>query len=176
VPGDQFCPECGEPAPPQPEPFRPIFPPDEPRDRRRFGLWQIGLILVAASVLAASVYSVRPTPKRDPILIGTLTLFQTSLIKEGDSCLGHGEYGDLAPGERVTIRNEDDETIAVGRLEQSTWLGPEACRFSFSIPDMPRANVYRVEVADRDLVEYTRRELEERSWRIFMFTGDPARI
>ena len=44
------------------------------------------------------------------------------------------------------------------------------------IPEMPRADVYKVEVADRDRVEYTRRELEESNWRIFMFTGDPARI
>jgi hypothetical protein len=177
LPGDQFCPECGEPAHPQPDLFRPIYPLDEPTNRRRrFGLWQIGLILVAAAVLAASVYTVRPDSNRNPTIIGTLTLFQTALIKEGDFCVGHGEYDDLAPGERVTIRNEDDETIAVGRLDRSTWLGPEACRFSFTIPDVPRASVYRVEVADRDRVEYTRRELEEANWRIFMFSGDPARI
>ena len=58
-------------------------------------------------------------------LIGTLTLFQTALIKEG-FLPWPWRVRRPGAGRARPIRNEDDETIAVGRLEQGTWLGPEA--------------------------------------------------
>lgn len=173
--GDRFCRECGAPA--RLGPVAPVHLPDEPAPRRRrFGLLEAGLIAVALAVLAASVYSVRPSPNRNPTVSGTLTLFQAELVMDGESCHGTGEYEDLAPGGQVTVRNQDDETIAVAELQRSAWLGPEACRFPFSIPDLPRASVYVFAVNDRDQVEYTRRQLEEAGWRVFMVTGAPAQI
>ena len=175
--GDHFCQECGAPVPVRAAMVSPISLPDErePR-RRRFGLLEVGLIAVALAVLVASIYSVRPTSDRNPTVAGTITLFQEELVREGNSCVGTGEYDDLAPGGQVTVRNGDDETIATAELQASAWLGPAACRFSFTIPDLPRASVYIFAVTDREGVEYTRQELEERGWRVFITTGEPAQI
>jgi hypothetical protein len=137
---------------------------------------EVGLIAVALAVLATSIYSVRPTPNRSPTVTGTLTLFQPGLVKDGDSCLGAGEYDHLAPGKRVTVRNQDDETIAIAELQPSAWLGPEACRFPFAIPNLPRASSYVFTVNDHEQVEYTRRQLEDAGWRVFMIAGQPAQV
>ena len=175
--GNRFCPECGAPVRVRTVAIAPPVPADdrEPR-RRRFGLMEVGLIAVALAVLATSVYSIRPTPNRSPTLTGTLTLFQSGLVKDGDSCLGTGEYDHLAPGKRVTIRNQDDETIAIAELQSSSWLGPGACRFPFAVPNLPRASVYSFTVNDHEQVEYTRRQLEEAGWRVFMIAGEPAQV
>lgn len=137
---------------------------------------EVGIIAVALAVLVASVYSVRPGPNRNPTVAGTITLFQAELIRDGESCAGSGEHEGLIPGGRVTVRNADDETIAVAVLQRSAWLGPAACRFPFSIPDLPRSSVYVFAVDGQEQVEFTRSQLEDANWRVNLVAGEPARI
>lgn len=176
-PEDQFCSECGAETFVQPVPGTLVFPPIEPgRRRRRFGLMEVGLIAVALAVLVASVYSVRPGPSRNPTVSGTITLFQAELVREGESCAGTGEYEELAPGGQVTVRNGDDKTIAVAELQRSAWLGPAACRFPFSIPNLPRSSIYLFAVDGQEQVEYSRSQLEDANWRVYLIAGEPAQI
>jgi len=173
---DQFCAECGTLASFRPAPAPPAFDDEFDEPGRGFGLREIGLIVVAVAVLAASVYSVRPSFDRSHTVIGAITLYQSRLESVDGLCVGSGEYNDLMPGGTVTVRNGDGDAIAVGQLAQSTWLGTDACRFNFEIPDVPRTSTYTFEVSSRDPVRYSRGQLEDNGWRVFLIAGDPPEL
>jgi hypothetical protein len=142
------------------------------------------LILLAACITLAgcgtSTPAAAPSPK--PALH---TLHGTLLLEKADGsawegiprplaadCIGLGFYSDLQAGAPVTVKNEAGAIVGIGSLSDGAWAKGGGgttdqvvgCTFSFSVPNLPAANFYTVEVSHRGGLTYSRAELESNGW------------
>lgn len=93
-----------------------------------------------------------------------------NIIVSGTRCYGTSGYDDIQAGGAVTIRDGNDTTIAVGRLDSGTWSAGE-CNFPFKITDVPDSEFYSIEVTHRGQVFASKQELESTNWRFDLTLG-----
>jgi hypothetical protein len=89
---------------------------------------------------------------------------------DGDLCYGAGGYDDIQDGAAVTITNETSTVIGTGALEQSRYTGA-GCEFLFTVPNLPRAKFYRIEISHRGQVNFSYDDLEKDSWYVRLDIG-----
>jgi hypothetical protein len=91
---------------------------------------------------------------------------------EGDakSCSGTGGYEDIVDGAQVTITNESGTVIGTGNLERSENIDA-ACRFYFTVPNLPIAKFYGIEVSHRGQVRYSHEQLQGENWNVSLDLG-----
>jgi hypothetical protein len=109
-------------------------------------------------------------------LHGSLTLTSSSGIsRSGSNCSGTGGYSDLTEGAAVTVKNESGTVIATGSLDEgvSDAIYPTVvCHFSFTIPNVPDAKFYSVEVTHRGALTYSADHLKSDGWKVDASIGD----
>jgi hypothetical protein len=122
----------------------------------------------------ASEPSAEPEAQEAKTLQGTLQLTVNRNPKYPENCRGFGEegYGDIAVGTRVTVTDGSGTTLGVGELEQCEFHPLESpgqargLRFSFSVSNLPPSDFYRVEVASRGSLDFSREELQDQEWEV----------
>lgn len=93
---------------------------------------------------------------------------------KGDPCEGQGGYDDLREGAQVTIRDENNEVLAVGALDEGKILteGLYDCAFFFEVPEVPlESSFYSVEVASRGEQRYPADEFEHEDFAVTLELG-----
>lgn len=88
-----------------------------------------------------------------------------------NNCVGTGGYNDIAAGVSVTVRDGTGSTLATGRLGKGEALAGIGCTYKFDVV-VPDADFYRVEVAHRGELEYSKAELERNDWKFEASLGD----
>lgn len=134
----------------------------------------VGIVLLVAGCGGPAASATRATHD----IQGTFDLMlDRGLVggeRTGDSCAGEGGYGDIGPGVQVVVRDQSGETIGAGDLSAGT-LGRDptvwTCQFTFTIPDVPAATFYEVEVGDRGALTYSAAEMEEQDWQVGFTLG-----
>jgi hypothetical protein len=105
-------------------------------------------------------------------------------------------YDDLNPGATVTVRDANDEIIGTGRLDGGTFVktyvihtpgypamgdlpaDPRGkfdagyCRFKVEIDDLPDSPFYTVQFGEQPTQNFSRDELEAKSWKLSVTFGD----
>jgi hypothetical protein len=107
------------------------------------------------------------TGRRTCRITGSMTLYRDGFITRADGrgCEGTSGYDDIDEGTQVTISDGRGKTIGIGRSESSS------CMFEFSVPDVPNADFYKVEVAHRGELSYSKEELASKGWRVEVALG-----
>lgn len=83
---------------------------------------------------------------------------KTEGLPGGYKCVGAREYGDVVPGAPVTVEDESGKLLAKGAIKSSN-SGRDSCLLLFSVDNVPGgAEFYRVQVAQRDEMNYTESE------------------
>jgi hypothetical protein len=88
----------------------------------------------------------------------------------GDLCYGTGGYDDIQEGAAVTVTSETSTVIGTGGLEQSNYTGA-GCEFLFTVPNLPRAKFYRIEISHRGQVNFSYDDLEKQNWYVRLDIG-----
>jgi hypothetical protein len=90
------------------------------------------------------------------------------------TCVGDGGYSDIGPGAQVTVTDQKGELIATGTLSMGergmtndTWV----CRFAFTVPDVPGADFYTIEVSHRGGLTYSTAEMDAQGWTVGFTLG-----
>jgi hypothetical protein len=84
-------------------------------------------------------------------------------LNDGTSCDAQGGYSDVGEGALVTVTDADGTEVATGRLGSGVVDG-YACVFSYSVSDVPDSSSYGVKVGHRNVVEFTRADMESSGW------------
>ena len=162
---------------------------------RRRGVLISGLL--AVSLLAVGAFAVVALTKKDTIE-GTFTLFSAEDV-EGDlpDCEGTGGYSDISSGVPVTVRDQDDNIVGSGTLQNGSKKeiarrlaaqGDEVktvkaaedlvdqidgtfCVLVFDV-DVKEAEFYDIQVGKRGKISYSRAQLEDRKWQAAFSIGD----
>jgi hypothetical protein len=169
--GQRFCPECGA-AVGENEMVQtatgelPTAPPASPPRRNRTLL----IIAAAVGVVLVTVFLIVFLGSKETHLIqGELSLFDSDTAS--NNCVGTGGYDDIAAGVSVTVRDGTGSTLATGRLEKGEALAGIGCTYKFDV-EVPDVDFYRVEVAHRGELEYSKAELERNNWKVNASLGD----
>ncbi len=83
----------------------------------------------------------------------------------GAGCTDVGGFEDIAPGTAVTVTNEQDAVIATGTLTSGN-ASATLCRFPFSIQNVPRAQLYNLEVSDRGALTFSASDLKKMKYDV----------
>jgi hypothetical protein len=107
-------------------------------------------------------------------LSGTFLLNGTKgeefLEGEAGSCSGTSGYDDIEDGAQVTVTNEANTVIGTGYLERSENIDL-ACRFYFTVPNLPVAKFYSIEVSHRGQVRYSYEQMQGENWNVSLDLG-----
>lgn len=128
-----------------------------------------GALLIAGGVLAvgaiATVLSLTLGGSPGQPLTLKFTLFD---VDDGGSCAtgGFGGYGDIGPGQPVTVKDETGKVLASTTLPDS---GEDAgagmgCTWTMHVVVPDDAEQYGVEVGRRGTVTYSRDEIARNDW------------
>jgi hypothetical protein len=142
----------------------PVAPPDDRHDSRRRRV-QLPIILLIVALATAGV-GVFVLEKGEHTIEGSFPLFDADV---GSDCKGSGGYADIRPGAPVAVRNQSGATIATTTLAAMYFAGT-GCEYSFSI-DVADAEIYRIEVAHRGEVYFSRQEMEANDWTVSLGVG-----
>lgn len=130
---------------------------------------QMRLVLLAALLLVTFACGGSQT------LHGTITLTSSSGVSHsGTKCNGTGGYDDLTGGAPVTVKNENGSVIATGSLDEGvsdTTYPTVSCHFSFTIPNLPDAKFYSIEVTHRGALTYSQDQLKSKDWKVDLSIG-----
>lgn len=87
----------------------------------------------------------------------------------GETCEGDGGYSDITAGVGVSVRNRQGETVGSSTLEEGSVTDATAgfvdCTLPFEI-EVPRSDLYLIEVADRGELGYTHEDMQEMGWKV----------
>lgn len=94
-------------------------------------------------------------------------------------CTGTGGYSDIQPGLDVVVRNGEGDIIGAGQLEDDPAVTDLAepidrsytCFYKFEVRDLPDVPFYVLEVGDRGEQTYSKADLEDDDWTLFMTLG-----
>lgn len=148
----------------------PTKEPDPASPRSSRTRWLIAgaiLVVVAGAAIALPVALNRDEPKHE--ITGTMTL------TDNDStfsipCQGRGGYSDIQPGAGVTVTDGSSKILAVGELG----IGAGAlnvCTLSIDVPDVPKADFYKIEVSHRGGITYSFARLNAAGWKVELTLG-----
>ena len=96
---------------------------------------------------------------------------------EDESCSGKGGYADIDAGAQVLVSDGGGNALATGELDAgeagdtSGGFNVE-CNFSFTVPNVPKADFYKVEVSHRGGLTYTYSDLSSKGWSVNLKLGD----
>jgi hypothetical protein len=93
----------------------------------------------------------------------------------GTTCNGGGGtgYDDIVQGAQVTVKNEKGAIIATGSLANGKWVR-EACRMPFTIPNVPGAKFYSIEVTSRGAQTLSKADLATKKYDVEFALPPPA--
>jgi hypothetical protein len=137
----------------------------------RLPRWVYAVVLAAVLfhlAVGAALFRFQPGVHR---ITGSMTLYSDGFITrtDGRGCEGTSGY-DIDEGTQVTISDGRDKTIGLGNL--SIGRSESSSRvFEFSVPDVPNADFYKVEVAHRGELSYSKEELASKGWRVEVALG-----
>ena len=196
-----YCATCGEklstetaaptPTPPPPpagvpEPsdqgaLAPATQPASRRDRTPVIVGGVALLLL----LGILAFVLHPGGGHHTIN-GTVDIFQDVGFLAGQSystsnfssangtCQGSGGYSDLAPGVSVVVYSDTGDVLSTVPLGQGHDLQSNVgCEFTFTVPNLPDASSYSVEVSHRGKLTYTKEQLESNNWTVALSIGGP---
>ena len=135
---------------------------------KRIGAW---CVLVAA-VLLLTACGGGATATTTHTLHGYLSLVDSegnSITAQDGACQGTGGYSDIGEGAGVTVTDGAGTVLATGSLSGGGGTAYE-CNFNFAI-EVPDADFYRVEVSHRGEMTYSRQQMDEGWWMIFLTLG-----
>jgi hypothetical protein len=124
----------------------------------------------AASKASPKTYSL----KADFTITGDYSsvYFESLNGRLGETCEGDGGYSDISPGVGVSVTDRTGTLLAASTLESGTVTDKFAdeveCTLTFTVDDLPESDAYTVEVADRGELTYTKAELQEADWQVFL--------
>lgn len=99
----------------------------------------------------------------------TTQLDRLSAIIDGETfpCAGGpgGGYSDLADGTAVSVSDGAGKLLGTGALAHGTQRGGEVT-FDFSVAEIGDADFYRVEIAHRGELPYSRQALDDAGWTV----------
>ena len=176
------------PAPPPPPPkAAPPMPPPPPSESEATqinekqplaginALWEgldsgqrNGFIAVASLIFFPLIFA-GLSGANNKTIRGTFTLVDSGVEKIGSYCSGTGGYSDIEAGLKVKVTNEKGTILAISELGDNNWDGEYSsikCVFPFVVKNVPNAKFYSIEVGRRGSLEYSRKELEKRNWRV----------
>ena len=96
---------------------------------------------------------------------------------EDESCSGKGGYGDIDAGAQVLVSDGGGNALATGELDAgeagdtSGGFNVE-CNFSFTVPNVPKADFYSIEVWRRGDLTYSYDDLKKKDWTVAFSLGD----
>lgn len=103
---------------------------------------------------------------------------KTSIFAFGGTCEGTGGYSDISEATQVTITDGAGKLLAVTSLSEGKPSGSklegfvEGCTFSWSAPDIPKADFYNIEVGRRGKLTYSYQQMEDVFWISATSLGD----
>lgn len=133
----------------------------------------IVLVVIGAAIGVWKAISHSTTTYRTINGVVQLTDFGAFLAQSGVSCGGTGGYSDMQPGAGIQVSNQAGTILATGSLGSGTTTGSDGstCQFTFSIPHVPDAPFYQIEVSHRGNVTFSRSQLEQNDWTAEMSLG-----
>jgi hypothetical protein len=74
---------------------------------------------------------------------------------------------------QVEVRDQDNRLLGLGRTSPGriTYLFA-ACRFTFTVDDLPEARFYQLELGRRGAPTYTLTDMEQMDWCVELDLGD----
>ena len=88
----------------------------------------------------------------------------------GHYCSGENGYADIADGAEVQVSNQAGTILATGVLHGGTDEFA-SCDFTFSIPGVPSASFYQIQVSHRGNVTFSKNELQRNHWMAELTLG-----
>jgi hypothetical protein len=132
----------------------------------------IVLMVVAASFAAWSLLAHASAGRQT--VTGTLSLTDSDSDYQnyplGHYCSGENGYDDIADGTEVQIANQAGTILATGVLRGGTG-NLDSCDFTFSVPGVPTASFYQIEVSHRGNVTFSKAQLERNHWEADLTLG-----
>ncbi|WP_017293631.1 hypothetical protein [Geminocystis herdmanii] len=102
-------------------------------------------------------------------LTGQLTLIDSKIEHEDNSCRGKGGYGDLSFTTRITIYDGKQNIIAMGQAIGKNNRNHEnwrvQCIFNLTVENIPKVDFYIIEIGRRK-IQYSFQELEDMKWNL----------
>lgn len=162
----------------------------QPGQRRRAPLSAPAVVVIAVVLLIGGLAVALTRGGGGHTIRGSMDLADVQVTRPGEPCTGSGGYSDVAPGAPVIVRNGAGDTIATSELELGRSIGEdgkierdgqnvtqtfgavEGCRFTFTIDDVPNSKFYAVEVSHRGALTYSKKQMEERAWKVSLTLGD----
>jgi hypothetical protein len=100
-------------------------------------------------------------------LFGLATGTDANFFVTPFGCVALGGFDDIATGAQITVRDESGTIIGVGELEPIYLVDQDRCVFTFTV-DVPSATFYTVEMGRRGSISYSRDELDEANWQLYL--------
>jgi hypothetical protein len=108
---------------------------------------------------------------------GSITLIDTSnntlfpgITAVAGGCQGSGGYSDMSPGDGVTVKDGDGKLLATTTLGSGSGTTTR-CTFDFSLPNVPEAAFYTIEVGRRGGLSYPLAEMKAQDWSVELTLG-----
>lgn len=95
-------------------------------------------------------------------------------VDPGGACDGRDldgkQFAYITAGVDITVRNEKNEVLGVGKAETGAWhpwrrIWGE-CRMTFHIPAVPAAESYSISIAGRRPITRSYQEVQARDWKV----------
>lgn len=134
--------------------------------------WVIGITAAAAlTVIAAATWHLLLRSDDPHTITGTVSIVDLDAnYSAGGTCSGKGGYSDLRIGAQVTVRNQDQRTVATGRVSSSA-SHDLLCELAFTVDGVPRSDFYEVEVSHRGGLTYSHDEMVDNDWTVDLSIG-----
>jgi hypothetical protein len=119
--------------------------------------------------LLALITACSPAGSPSSDLTGNMTLTDSSANwgTEHAPCGGEGYWFTIVEGAPIVVKDEEGTTIATGTLgEGRVRANSDQCYFLFTIPDVPDAESYSIEIGFFGPVHYSRDELNNLNWNL----------
>jgi hypothetical protein len=90
---------------------------------------------------------------------------------ENPFCFGTNGYDDLKSNVPITITDEQNKIIAIGKTGYGSKTY-EGCVMSFKIDNIPKSSFYSIEVGRRGKIIFSFDQMVESKWRVGLIIGD----
>ena len=133
-------------------------------------------VLAAAAILAQAPAPAQTTPPAQDIT-GQLYLVSPRTEDSGGECFGTGGLRDVRGELPVVVKDGSGKILAMTRT--SAGKRPESkyravtCIFSFTVPNVPKADFYQIEVGRRGVSVYSVADLIAADWKVAFLLSVP---
>ncbi len=81
-----------------------------------------------------------------------------------------GGYSDLSDGTAVAVSDGAGKLLGTGQLSDGTQTGA-GVKFTFSVNGLPQADFYKLQIANRGELPYSRSDLDAKQWHVSASLG-----